>query len=89
MFPYRNLPRRTRNYVLWLDILLKGQEMTLSEIQLLLYFFASMLSFSYAWYVFILKGKVEAELELLTQEEAEKKPAGRAREDPQALEKPK
>lgn len=36
-----------------------------------------------------LKGKVEAELELLTQEEAEKKPAGRAREDPQALEKPK
>ena len=35
------------------------------------------------------QGKVEAELELLTQEEAEKKPAGRAREDPQALEKPK
>ncbi|XP_068680920.1 otoferlin-like isoform X4 [Montipora foliosa] len=35
-----------------------------------------------------LAGKVEAELELLTQEEAEKKPAGRAREDPQALEKP-
>ena len=32
---------------------------------------------------------MEAELELLTQEEAEKKPAGRAREDPQALEKPK
>ena len=41
--------------------------------------------------LFFLKkqGKVEAELELLTQEEAEKKPAGRAREDPQALEKPK
>ena len=35
------------------------------------------------------QGKVEAEFELLTQEEAEKKPAGRAREDPQALEKPK
>lgn len=38
---------------------------------------------------FFKQGKVEAELELLTQEEAEKKPAGRAREDPQALEKPK
>lgn len=38
---------------------------------------------------FSCQGKVEAELELLTQEEAEKKPAGRAREDPQALEKPK
>lgn len=38
---------------------------------------------------FLKQGKVEAELELLTQEEAEKKPAGRAREDPQALEKPK
>lgn len=37
----------------------------------------------------LIQGKVEAELELLTQEEAEKKPAGRAREDPQALEKPK
>ena len=39
--------------------------------------------------LFLKQGKVEAELELLTQEEAEKKPAGRAREDPQALEKPK
>ena len=36
-----------------------------------------------------LAGKCEAELELLTQEEAEKAPAGLAREEPQPLEKPK
>ena len=36
-----------------------------------------------------LAGKVEAELELLSQEEAEKAPAGLAREEPQPLEKPK
>ncbi|XP_065062327.1 otoferlin-like isoform X2 [Rhopilema esculentum] len=35
-----------------------------------------------------LAGKVEAELELLTQEEAEKAPAGLAREEPQPLDKP-
>jgi len=48
------------------------------------------MSWNIPFFVAILtQGKVEAELELLTQEEAEKKPAGRAREDPQALEKPK
>ena len=36
-----------------------------------------------------LAGKVEAELELLTQEEAEKAPAGLGREEPQPLDKPK
>ena len=36
-----------------------------------------------------LAGKVEAELELLTQEEAEKTPCGLGREEPQPLEKPK
>ncbi|XP_066930260.1 otoferlin-like isoform X4 [Clytia hemisphaerica] len=35
-----------------------------------------------------LAGKVEAELELLTQEEAEKTPCGLGREEPQPLEKP-
>uniref|UniRef100_W5MRC4 C2 domain-containing protein n=1 Tax=Lepisosteus oculatus TaxID=7918 RepID=W5MRC4_LEPOC len=34
------------------------------------------------------KGKVEAEFELLTSEEAEKHPAGEGREEPQPLEKP-
>ena len=35
-----------------------------------------------------LQGKVEAELILLTAEEAEKNPAGLGREDPNGLEKP-
>ena len=35
-----------------------------------------------------LKGKVEAELILMTAEEAEKNPAGLGREDPNGLEKP-
>ena len=34
------------------------------------------------------QGKVEAELMLLTAEEAEKNPAGMGREEPDALEKP-
>lgn len=36
-----------------------------------------------------LTGKVEAELQLLTSEEAEKVPAGLGRNEPDALEKPK
>lgn len=36
-----------------------------------------------------LAGKVEAELELLTQEEAEKSPCGLGRDEPQPLDKPK
>ena len=36
-----------------------------------------------------LAGKAETELELLTQEEAEKAPAGPGREEPQPLDKPK
>ena len=36
-----------------------------------------------------LAGKVEAELELLTQEEAEKTPCGLGRDEPQPLDKPK
>ena len=36
----------------------------------------------------ILQGKVEAELILMTNEEAEKSPAGLGREEPNALEKP-
>lgn len=35
------------------------------------------------------QGKVEAELHLLTAEEAEKSPAGLARNEPDPLEKPK
>ena len=39
--------------------------------------------------LFILQGKVEAEIELLTKEDAEANPAGKKREEPQPLEKPK
>ena len=35
------------------------------------------------------QGKLEAEFELLTEEEAEKKPAGKGREEPEPLPKPK
>ena len=35
-----------------------------------------------------LQGKVEAELILMTSEDAEKSPAGPGRDDPNALEKP-
>ncbi|XP_054430122.1 fer-1-like protein 4 [Pteronotus mesoamericanus] len=38
--------------------------------------------------VYILTGKVEAEFELLTVEEAEKRPVGRGRKEPEPLEKP-
>ncbi|KAM6163837.1 fer-1-like protein 4 [Rhynchocyon petersi] len=38
--------------------------------------------------VYILTGKVEAEFELLTVEEAEKRPVGKGRKDPEPLEKP-
>ncbi|XP_032758323.1 fer-1-like protein 4 [Rattus rattus] len=38
--------------------------------------------------VYILTGKVEAEFELLTLEEAEKRPVGRGRKEPEPLEKP-
>ena len=37
----------------------------------------------------MLQGKVEAEIELLTKEGAEEAPAGKRREEPQPLEKPK
>ncbi len=36
-----------------------------------------------------LKGKVQAEISLVTAEEAEKNPVGRGREGPQALDEPK
>lgn len=39
--------------------------------------------------LYILQGKVEAELHLLTQEEAEKNPAGQGRNEPDPLDKPK
>lgn len=35
------------------------------------------------------KGKVEAEFHLLTAEEAEKNPVGKARKEPEPLDKPK
>ncbi|KAG9473826.1 hypothetical protein GDO78_004239 [Eleutherodactylus coqui] len=38
--------------------------------------------------IYILAGKVEAEFQLLTVEEAEKSPVGRARKEPEPLEKP-
>lgn len=38
---------------------------------------------------FLTQGKVEAEIHLLTQEEAEKNPAGLGRNDPDPLDKPK
>ncbi|XP_045689005.1 fer-1-like protein 4 isoform X2 [Phyllostomus hastatus] len=38
--------------------------------------------------VYILTGKVEAEFELLTMEEAEKRPVGKGRKEPEPLEKP-
>uniref|UniRef100_A0A2K6GWG7 C2 domain-containing protein n=1 Tax=Propithecus coquereli TaxID=379532 RepID=A0A2K6GWG7_PROCO len=38
--------------------------------------------------VYILMGKVEAEFELLTAEEAEKRPVGKGRKEPEPLEKP-
>lgn len=37
----------------------------------------------------ILKGKVEAEFHLVTAEEAEKNPVGKARKEPEPLDKPK
>jgi len=40
-------------------------------------------------YLLELQGKVEAELHLLTTEEAEKHPAGLGRNEPDPLEKPK
>ena len=40
-------------------------------------------------FVYSLQGKVEAEIQLLTREEAEKIPAGLARNEPDPLEKPK
>lgn len=46
--------------------------------------FDTIILFSYRW-----QGKVEAELHLLTYEEAEKNPAGLARNEPEPLEKPK
>lgn len=39
------------------------------------------------WHNF--QGKVEAEMHLMTEEEAEKSPAGLARDEPDPLEKPK
>ncbi len=41
------------------------------------------------FYYLFLKGKVEAEFSLVTAEEAEKNPMGKAREPPQPLEEPK
>ena len=38
---------------------------------------------------FIFKGKVEVELELMTADEAEKKPAGLGRNEPDKLQAPK
>lgn len=38
---------------------------------------------------FLIQGKVEAEIHLLTQEEAEKNPAGLGHNDPDPLDKPK
>lgn len=38
---------------------------------------------------FYFQGKVEAELHLLTQEEAERNPAGQGRSEPDPLDKPK
>lgn len=39
--------------------------------------------------VFCLKGKVEAEIELISAEDAEAKPVGEGRDAPEPLEKPK
>ena len=39
--------------------------------------------------MFYFQGKVEAEFELLTKEDAEAAPAGKGREEPQPLAKPK
>lgn len=38
---------------------------------------------------YLLQGKVEAEIELLTSEEAEKRPVGEGRNAPEPLDKPK
>lgn len=46
--------------------------------------FRSLLSFTYYF-----QGKVEAELHLMSGEEAEKHPAGAGRNEPDPLEKPK
>ena len=42
-----------------------------------------------AWCLVFSQGKVEAELHLLTSEEAEKSPVGEGRNEPEPLEKPK
>lgn len=39
--------------------------------------------------IYFVQGKVEAEIHLLTKEEAEKNPAGFGRNEPDPLEKPK
>jgi len=41
------------------------------------------------WFLYLLQGKLEAELTLMTAEEAEKNPAGYGRDEPDPLEKPK
>ena len=50
---------------------------------------STMLVFLISNYSFSIQGKVEAELYLLTEEEAEKLPAGRGRENPEGLPEPK
>lgn len=45
--------------------------------------------FSLMGFFFSFKGKVEAELHLLTGDEAEKSPVGEGRNEPEPLEKPK
>ena len=40
-------------------------------------------------FLFTMQGKVEAELDLVTKEEAEESPVGKKREEPMPLEKPK
>ena len=42
----------------------------------------------YTWNKYVLQGKVEAELILMSSEEAEKSPAGLGRQEPSALEAP-
>ena len=67
-------------------------ELTVRETKIILIFIAFFSNFVNSEHFsirFLFQGKVEAEIHLLTREEAEKNPAGMGRNEPDPLEKPK
>ena len=73
------------NFVYWSD----DFELLLTICRFFAKFTPKEIFYAYIWNAkHNFQGKVEAELMLLTAEEAEKNPAGMGREEPDALEKP-